>query len=233
MITAIADALVSLLNVFHRWTGSYGWSIILLTLAIKGVLHPLTRKQLRSMKAMQALAPQMQALREKYRDNPQQMNVEIMNLYRAHGVNPLAGCLPMLVQLPVLYALFAALRREGLFGGETFLGAALDRVPTFAAIQHNPVLAVYPVLVGLTTYLQQRLTIADPQQARMFLFMPLLVAWFATQFQVGLSLYWIVSTLAYAVEYLLIVGRPAPAPAAARPAAPVLPQRPRGTKKRG
>ncbi|MDR7612839.1 MAG: YidC/Oxa1 family membrane protein insertase [Armatimonadota bacterium] len=231
MLTPIADALVALLNVFHGWTGSYGWSVILLTLAIKLALHPLTRKQLRSMKAMQALGPQMQALREKYRDNPQQMNIEIMNLYRSHGVNPLAGCLPMLVQLPVLWALFIALRRQGLFGGETFLGAALDRVPTFAAIRESPILAIYPVLVGASTYLQQRLTVTDPQQARMFVFMPVLVAWFATQVQVGLSLYWIVSTLAYAVEYLLIVGRPGTAPSP-RPAAAVLPQRPGGVKKK-
>ncbi len=231
MITGIADALVALLNVFHRWTGSYGLSIILLTLAIKVVLHPLTRRQLGSMKAMQALAPQVQVLRDKYRDNPQQMNIEIMNLYRAHRVNPLSGCLPMLVQLPVLWALFAALRRQGLFGGETFLGAALDQVPTFAAMRDNPLLAVYPLLVGATTYLQQRLTIADPQQARMYVFMPVLVAWFATQFQVGLSLYWIVSTLAYAAEYLLVVGRSGPSPAP-RQAPQILPQRPKGAKKK-
>ncbi|HTE04034.1 MAG TPA: YidC/Oxa1 family membrane protein insertase, partial [bacterium] len=129
MIAAIANVLVQILNVFHGWIGSYGLAIILLTLVIRLTLHPLTRKSLKSMKAMQALAPQMAVLREKYRDDPRAMNTEMMNLYRANSVNPFSGCLPQLVQLPVLYALFAALRRPDLFGGESFLGLALDKAP--------------------------------------------------------------------------------------------------------
>lgn len=236
MTTPIANILVEILNIFHGWTSSYGISIILLTLAIKLVLHPLTRKSLKSMKAMQELAPQMTVLREKYKSDPRAMNAEMMNLYRANRVNPFSGCLPQLVQLPVLYALFAALRRPGLFGGETFLGADLELVPHFAAIASQPLLAMYPVLVGLTTYLQQVMTITDPQQARMFIFMPIMVAYFATNFQIGLSLYWIVSTLAYMLEYVIVVGRFRPAPAGSTPAprtAPaVLSQRPKGTKKK-
>jgi YidC/Oxa1 family membrane protein insertase len=236
VIQPIADAIVLILVFLHGVVGNYTAAIILLTLAIKVVLHPLTRQSLKSMKAMQALAPQMAVLREKYRDDPRAMNTEMMNLYRANHVNPFSGCLPQLVQLPVLYGLFAALRRPGLFGGETFLGAGLDQMPSFPAIAHDPVLVIYPLLVGLATYLQQRMTVTDPQQARMFVFMPVLVAYFATNFQVGLSIYWIVSTLAYALEYLIIVGRPTPAPAGA-PAPPkampfILPQRPKGTKKK-
>src|SRR5438309_9424068 len=94
---------------------------------MKLVLHPLTRKSLKSMKAMQALAPQLAVLREKYRDDPRAMNTEMMNLYRANSVNPFSGCLPQLVQLPVLYCLFAALLRPNLFCGESFLGLALDK----------------------------------------------------------------------------------------------------------
>src|SRR5438093_8366109 len=114
---------------------------------MKLVLHPLTRKSLKSMKAMQALAPQMAVLREKYRDDPRAMNTEMMNLYRANSVNPFSGCLPQLVQLPVLYGLFAALRRPNLFGGEPFLGLALDSPPCrglspaacLTSLAHHPV----------------------------------------------------------------------------------------------
>ncbi len=236
-ITLIADGLVQLLLFFHGLTGSYGIAIVLLTLVIKLVMHPLTRKSFKAMKAMQALAPQMTVLRERHKSDPRTMNAEMMNLYRTNRVNPFSGCLPQLVQLPVLYGLFAALRRPGLFGGETFLGAGLEQVPSFGAIAAHPLLAIYPLLVGATTYLQQMISITDPQQARMFVFMPIMVAYFATNFQIGLSIYWIVSTLAYMVEYLLVVGRLRPAPAGTVPAPnpnppQVLSQRPKGTKKK-
>jgi len=240
----IADALAQALNVIHAWTGSYGVAIVLLTLAIKLVLHPLTRKSLRSMKAMQALAPQMAALREKYRDDPRTLNVEMMNLYRANNVNPFTGCLPQLIQLPVLYALFAMFRRQDLFGGERFLGIALEKVPCttlfsatcVADLAREPAVLALIVLVGLVTYLQQRMTISDPQQARMFVFMPIMFAVFAASFPVALSIYWIVSTLAYALEYVIVVGPPRPVVPGTAPVAkaapPVLSQRPKGTKKK-
>ncbi|MGH2348777.1 MAG: YidC/Oxa1 family membrane protein insertase [bacterium] len=245
-ITAIADVLAQVLAFFTGATGSAGLAIILLTVAIKLVLHPLTRRQLRSMKDMQVLAPQITVLREKYKGNPQQMNTEVMNLYRAHGVNPLSGCLPMLVQLPVLYGLFDVLRRQGIFNGATFLGFSLEAVPTIGAIMSHPMFSVFPLLVALTTYLQQRMSVTDPQQARLFLFMPVLVGYFATQFPIGLSLYWITSTAAYILEYYIVVGRGKPAAKALTPAgpigdgsAPVLPkgppvlsQRPKGAKKK-
>jgi len=243
VIGAIANVLVQILNAFHGWIGSYGVDIILLTLAMKLVLHPLTRKSLKSMKAMQALAPQMAVLREKYRDDPRAMNTEMMNLYRANSVNPFSGCLPQLVQLPVLYGLFAALRRPNLFGGESFLGLALDKAPCphlsgacLIGLASQPVVLAIVVLVGLTTYLQQRMSITDPQQARMFLFMPVMVAYFALNFQIALSIYWIVSTLVYMLEYFIVVGRPGPVPvgglAPAKASPPLLSQRPKGTKKK-
>lgn len=248
MINAIADVLAQVLQFLTSLTGSAGMAIILMTLVIKLVLHPLTRRQLRSMKEMQGLAPQITVLRQKHKDDPKQMNAEVMNLYRAHGVNPLSGCLPMLVQLPVLYGLFAVLRREGIFNGATFLGFSLEAVPSFATMLHNPLLAVFPILVGLTTYFQQRMSVTDPQQAKLFMLMPVLVAYFATAFPIGLSLYWIASTLAYIVEYYIVVGRPKPpapplapgershgdgvGPGPTPPKVPVLSQRPKGAKKK-
>jgi len=185
----------------------------------------------------------MAVLREKYRDDPRAMNTEMMNLYRANSVNPFSGCLPQLVQLPVLYALFAALRRPDLFGGESFLGLALDKAPCahlsgacLIGLASQPVVLAIVLLVGLTTYLQQRMSITDPQQARMFLFMPVMVAYFALNFQIALSIYWIVSTLVYMLEYFIVVGRPGPVPAGGlapvKASPPLLPQRPKGTKKK-
>lgn len=242
MINAIADVLAQLLRFFFNLTGSYGLAIILLTLIIKLALHPLTRTQLRSMKEMQYLAPQITALREKYRDNPQQMNVEVMNLYRSHKVNPLGGCLPMVVQIPILWGLFAVLRRKDIFAGATFLGVSLNDVPHIwplgtAVAFKQPVLLIFPILVGVSTYFQQRMSMTDPQQARMFVFMPIMIAYFATLYPVGLSIYWIISTLAYMLEYYIVVGRLTP-PLPAGPVGPdkptmaVLPQRPKGSKKR-
>ncbi len=237
-INGIGDVLASLIAVFFRLTGSYGLAIILLTVAIKLVLHPLTRKQLKSAKAMQALAPHMALLREKYRDDPKTLQAETMNLYRTHGVNPFGGCLPSLLQLPVLYGLFTVLRREGIFKSHSFLGIPLDKTPGLQHVLNEPVLLLIPLLVGLTTYWQQHISITDPQQARMMVFMPILVGYFAVNFPFALSLYWIVSTLVSVAEYYIVVGRPkravpvpSEAPKRELPAG-VLSQRPKGTKKR-
>lgn len=245
---AIVDLLAAVLVAFHDLTRSYGIAVILLTLAIRLLVHPLTRKQLKSMKAMQALAPQIAALREKYVGDPKALNVEVMNLYRANKVNPFGGCLPMLLQLPLLYALFAVFRREGLFNGAAFLGLPLDLIVApssfFTAqfwvelaqgIARYPLMVVIFALVGVTTYLQQRMSVTDPQQARMFVFMPIMFTLFSPSFPVALSIYWIVSTLASMAEYGIVVGKPGPVRAAvagvgAKPV--VLPQRPKRAKKK-
>lgn len=211
MFDAIVTLLQVVLQAFYGVTQNYVMAIVLLTIAIKLALHPLTRKQLGSMKAMQTLAPQMEVLRRKYKEDPKQLNVEVMNLYRAHKVNPLGGCLPLLLQLPVLYALFALLRKPGLFGGEKLFGLSLEAHPwPVQVLLDHPLLILIPLLSGLTTYYQQKMSITDPQQAKMFIFMPIMIAWFSTQFPLGLSVYWISSTVAYIVEYFIVVGPPRP-----------------------
>lgn len=247
-IDAIADVLARVLSVFTDWTGSAIVAILLLTLVVKLILHPLTRKQLKSMRAMHALTPHIAALREKYKDNPQQMNAEMMNLYRAHNVNPFGGCLPLLLQLPILWGLFTVFRRPDVFNRETFFGVPLEKVPLsnsnffssdfwvglWNVVLQQPVVALLIVLVGLTTYLQQRMSVTDPQQARMFLFMPFLFAVFAVAFPVGMSIYWIIYSVLGTLEYLLVAGRPsAPAAAPVRADKPeIFSQRPKNAKKK-
>jgi YidC/Oxa1 family membrane protein insertase len=218
--SVLAGVLAALFHVTHDYT----LSVVLLTLMVKAVIHPLTRVQLRSMKAMQVLAPHMEALRRKHKEDPKALNQEMMALYRAHNVNPMMGCLPMLVQLPVLWGLFGLLSRRDLFGNATVIGMpwlgmaerpmgkVLQAIP-----QHHPVYLlalIFPVLVGLTTWYQQRMSVTDPTQARMFVFMPIMFGYFALNYAVGLSIYWIVSTAAYMGEYFLVVGRPHPMVAA-------------------
>ncbi len=223
--------IAALLRFLYEVTGSYGWAIIALTLVVKLVLHPLTRRQLRSMKEMQKLQPHLQALQRKFKDDPQRLNKEMMDLYRAHGVNPFGGCLPMLLQMPVLIALYRVLSDPSHFVSRS--GQVLSTVPfgPWDLLVHpmtvlsdpgkygwGAVVAygAVPVLIGASTYLQQKVSVTDPQQARMFVFMPFLIGWFSLNFAVGLSLYWFASTLAYIAEYLSVVGLPRQARAEAR-----------------
>jgi YidC/Oxa1 family membrane protein insertase len=147
----------------------------------------------------------------------------MMALYRAHNVNPMMGCLPMVIQLPVLWGLFGLLSRRDLFGhasviGMPWLGMAARPMDVIKqALPGHPIYLlalVFPVLVGVTTWYQQRMSVTDPTQAKMFVFMPIMFGYFAINYAVGLSIYWIVSTAAYIVEYFLVVGRPSPMVAA-------------------
>ena len=225
LLSGIADALHDVLRFFYGFAHDYTLAIVLLTLVVKLALHPLTRTQLRSMKGMQVIAPHMEALRRKYKDDPKALNQEMMALYRAHNLNPMMGCLPMLVQMPVFIALWRLLYTKGLFGTAAVFGIPwmrLDQAPNLgqvlsAVAAGRPellLLLLFPVLVGATMYFQQRMTITDPSQARMFVFMPIMMGYFATIYPIGVSIYMIVSTLAYIMEYFLVVGSPPPMSAA-------------------
>jgi YidC/Oxa1 family membrane protein insertase len=196
------------LNALHGITGSYILAIILLTAAIRLVLHPLTRKQLKSMKVMQALAPQIEVLRRKYKEDPKKLNAEVMNLYKANNANPVGGCLPLLLQFPILIALYRVIVNAGKFGGETLFGVALSQAPNKDVLLVHPVLLAIPILNGVVSYFQQQVSVTDPQQAKMFIFMPIFLAFMSLQFPLALSVYWISSTALYIVEYLIVVGRP-------------------------
>ena len=218
----ISHTLRAVLQFFFGFAHDYTLAIILLTIVVKAVLHPLTRTQLKSMKGMQMVAPHVAALRHKYKDDPRTLNQEIMKLYRAHNLNPMMGCLPMLVQMPVFIALWRLLyNAQGLFGTAAVFGISwmrLDEVPKLTTMlsgvaaghPERLLLLVFPVLVGGTMWIQQRLTVTDPQQARMFVLMPIMMGYFATIYPIGVSIYLIVSTAVYIGEYLWVVGKPHP-----------------------
>lgn len=172
---------------FYGITKNYGLSIILLTVAIKLLLQPLTNKQTKSMKDMQKIQPYINELKKKYPDNMQKQNEEVMKLYKEHGINPFAGCLPLLLQLPILFALFTALRSSVELKGEGFLWLADLSLadPTW----------ILPIAIALSMHIQQSQMQVDPNQAAAFQFMPIFMFFITYTLPAGVLLYWGVSNV--------------------------------------
>jgi YidC/Oxa1 family membrane protein insertase len=210
--TIVARPMLQVLNLSHRITGNYGVDIILLTLFIKVLFFPLTQKSMKSMKEMQKLQPQMTALRERFKDNSEQMNKEIMELYRRHKVNPLGGCLPMVLQIPVFIGLYQALLNAVELRHAPFVGwindlSAPDRLGSFQLpFVDHPGFPVLTLLMGASMFLQQWMTPAagDPTQQRVMLIMPVIFTFMFINFPAGLTLYWLVNNiLTIAQQYAL------------------------------
>ncbi len=181
---------------------NYGWAIVLLTVVIKIVLLPLTHKSFTSMQKMQELNPKMQAIRDRYRgklkdaqgrpkmEMQKKMNEEIMALYKAEGVNPAGGCLPMLIQLPVLFAFYRLLSAAVELRGAPWMLWIKDLSAP------DPVYAL-PIIMGGTQFLQQRMTpqAGDPMQRRIFQLMPIFMTFLFLGFPSGLVLYWLTNNV--------------------------------------
>ncbi len=169
---------------------NYGIAIILLTVAIKLVLYPLTVKQIQSTKAMQAMQPKMKALQEKYKNDKVRLQQEMANLYRETGFNPLSGCLPLVAQMPILIGIFYALKDFN-YGGITpsFLWMSSLALP-------DP-FYVLPVVSAVTTLIQSYQSMPDTsgQNKMMLYFMPIFIGYISLQFPAGLVLYWIVNNV--------------------------------------
>src|SRR3972149_6590478 len=125
MLGPVKDVIAVVLTTLTAWTGNIGIVVVLMTVLIRIVLHPLTRWSLKSMKRMQGLAPQIEVLRRKFKENPQQANIEVMNLYRSSGVNPFGGCLPPIFQIPVMISLSLIVKKKGRFSGQALFGLPL------------------------------------------------------------------------------------------------------------
>ena len=197
----LARLMLWVLVKFHALTGNYGISIILLTLLVRILFYPVTARGNASMKKMQNIQPKIKELREKYKDNPQLMNTKMMELYRAEGVNPFGGCLPILLQIPVFFALYATLEGAVELRQSSFLWchdlAAADTVARvnlyFFTLPINPLVLAMTALMML----QQRMTpmTGDPMQKKMMLMMPLVMLFFFYDLPSGLTLYWTVSNI--------------------------------------
>lgn len=198
-VTPISLLLLKLFKWFYKIIPNYGVSIILITLLTKVILLPFTQKSFTHMRAMQAIQPKINALREKHKDKPQELNKQMMRLYREHKVNPLGGCFPMLLQMPVFFALFGLLYTSIDLRGAGFIWWIQDlSLPdTVGYLAGNPKypINILPILMGITTIIQQKMTTVDPRQAKMMLLMPVFMTFIFYNFASGLVLYWTVTNI--------------------------------------
>jgi YidC/Oxa1 family membrane protein insertase len=172
-------------------TGNYGVSIILLTLMLQCLLLPLTLKSFKAAQSMKKLQPKIARLQETYKGDPKRLNIEMMNLYKTSGTNPFGGCLPMVLQLPIFWALFTTLRNAYELRGSPFIFWIHD------LSVHDPYY-ILPVVMGGGMFLQQRMTGAssDPTQRQMMYIMPVMFTAMFMNFPAGLVLYWMTNSFA-------------------------------------
>jgi YidC/Oxa1 family membrane protein insertase len=198
----LAKPLVWLLKASNRVTGNYGIDIILLTILIKILFFPLTQKSMASMKKMQDLQPILVKLREKYKDDAQKLNQETMNLYKTYKINPLSGCLPMLLQIPVFIALYKGLlvtielRHSPFFLWINDLSAP-ERLWDIAVAGYTIPIRLLPLLMGISMFVQQKMTpsAGDPNQQKIMLLMPVIFTFMFWGFPTGLVIYWLANNV--------------------------------------
>ncbi|EHQ92374.1 YidC/Oxa1 family membrane protein insertase [Desulfosporosinus youngiae] len=215
-MSTIVEGMKNLLDILYNLSSSvglpyYGVAIILLTMLIKTLIFPLTYKQMASMRKTVDLQPKIKALQEKYKNNKEKANAAVMELYKEHNVNPLGGCLPILVQLPIFWALYSALLNFPYDPtnptAHLFLGFDLTRKYGFALSYH----LILPIFAAATTYLQTRLTspnaTTDPTQKTMLYIMPAFFAYISATVPAGLALYWVTMNVVSIFQQLFINNR--------------------------
>lgn len=191
----LSNIVQQVITVLYNFTDSvgfanYGLAIVIMTVIVKLILYPLSKKQIESTKAMMELQPKMKAIQEKYKDDKQRLNMELANLYKSEGVNPLAGCLPLVVQMPIMIGIFYGIRDFHYAGPSNFLW--------MESISNPDPIYILPVLSALTTFIQSKQTMPDtgnPQNKIMLYFMPLFIGYISLTFPAGLVLYWVIMNI--------------------------------------
>ena len=204
--SAIAKPLLHTLQFFYRYVHNYGVAIIIITIILKALFYPLTNKSYKSMKDMQKLQPKMAELKEKYKNDRDAMNKAVMELYKTHKVNPMGGCLPMVIQIPVFFALYKALMfsielrhapfmlwLKDLSAPDALFGVIPAGLPLVGGFPVGPL----PLLMGVTMFIQQKMTPSnmDPAQAKMMMALPFVFTFMFLNFPSGLVLYWLVNNI--------------------------------------
>lgn len=199
----ISRPLFWILIFINRYVGNYGWSIILLTLVVRVPFIPLITKGQSSMKKLQKIQPLMTAIREQYKKDPQRMQKEIMALYKKHKVNPMGGCLPILIQIPVFFALYKVLLVAIELRGAPWAFWIKD-------LASKDPYYILPIIMGITMLVQQKMTPStmDPAQAKIMMFMPIIFTFMFLNFPSGLVLYWLVSNLLSISQQFYVNSRP-------------------------
>jgi YidC/Oxa1 family membrane protein insertase len=209
--TFVAAPIFKVLMWLHGILGNWGWAIVALTIIIRIFLYPLTYKGMVSMQKIKDIAPRIKEVQEKYKGDPQRMNAAVMEMYKKHGANPLGGCLPLLLQIPVFFAIYRVLLNAvELQGAEWILWIHdLSRMDPYY---------IMPILMGATMYYQQKITpsnFTDPLQEKIFKFLPIIFTFFFVTFPSGLVLYWFVNNL-FSIGQQFLVNKQFEAARAAR-----------------
>ncbi|MBC8189839.1 MAG: membrane protein insertase YidC [Puniceicoccaceae bacterium] len=204
--------LLAFMYAIHSMVPSWGWSIVIMTICIKLLFWPLTAKASRSQKRMSKIQGPMAELKEKYKDNPQKMQQETLKLFKEYQVNPVAGCLPMLIQMPIFLGLFYMLRTASELRHEPFLWVSdLSMPDTLMEVGGFPI-NILPMIMGVTMFLQMGMMpvspTADPMQQKIFKFLPFIFLVFLYNFSSGLVLYWTVQNILTIVQQKIINSRP-------------------------
>ncbi len=217
IFTIIAYPMNWLVNLYHGWLGNWGWAIIAMTITIRLLIWPLYRKSYTSMKRMSLLQPQMQALKEKYPNDQQKVQMEMMKLYQQYGISPMGGCLPMLLQMPIFFSFFYVLQTAAEFRGEGFIGwvtdlSQMDTVFSFPFMGYEVPVNILPILMAVSTIIQMHMTPAtgDATQVKIMRWMPLMFFLFCYTYPSALGLYWTTSNLISILQTIIIRRMPAP-----------------------
>jgi len=186
----LAMPLYKVLNYVHGYVGNWGWAIIIVTIIIKILFYPLTRSSFRSMAKMRELSPQLKILQERYKDDRQKLSQEMMALYKANKANPMGGCLPMLLQIPIFISLYNVLLVSIEIKGAPFILWITD-------LSEKDPYYITPVLMGATMFIQQKISppMGDPLQQKIMLLLPVVFTFLFLSFPAGLVVYWVVNNI--------------------------------------
>ena len=184
----------------YNFVGNWGWAIVLFTLLVKLILFPLSYKGMMSMQKLKDLAPKMKEIKERYGKDPAKMNQQMMELYKKHGANPMGGCLPMLLQIPVFFALYRVLLNADELQGAPWILWITD-------LSRQDPYFILPILMGATMFIQQQITpntMTDPMQQKIFKWFPVLMTFFFLTFPSGLVLYWLTNNILSIAQQVFI-----------------------------
>lgn len=195
----LARPLFWILKFFHSFTGNYGWAIILLTIITRLPFIPIINKGQKAMKRLQEIQPRINELREKYKNDPQRLQKEMMEIYKKYKVNPMGGCLPILLQIPVFFALYKVLLIAIELRGAPFMFWIKD-------LSVKDPYYILPIVMGITMVVQQKMTPSslDPRQNKIMMFMPVIFTFLFLNFASGLVLYWLVNNILSIVQQFYI-----------------------------
>lgn len=210
MTAAIAKPLGHLLFFIYQYVGNYGIAIIVFTILVKLALYPLTADQLKHSKKLQDIQPKVAELQKKHAKDKETLNQKIMELYKEEKVNPARGCLPLLIQMPIILGLFALLKNPVAYIKDAGMLQAIHESFLYIPDLSQPDKWILPILAGVTTYFSFALTSTSPETANnptmkmMKYIFPLMIVWWGRSFPAGLTLYWFISTLVQLVQQYFI-----------------------------